>query len=121
MPSTTPDLSTVTCGADSRGAGGGTLPSATVGGVRLRRGASASPGRARSGLGQASSKVAGGGPAGSDAGGGAADGGGRRSGESRSGARGSLLRPAARSRSLRELEENNRLRFGFGCGAASAG
>ena len=115
MPSTTPDLSTVTCGAASRGA-----PLASAGGVRPRLGGGASPGRPRSGFGQASSNVAGGGSAISGAGGGDADGGGRRSGESRSGAKGSLVRDAARSRSFRELDENIRLRFGFG-GAGSAG
>src|SRR5881296_1219154 len=107
MPSTTPDLSTVTCGAVSRlGAPAPALASAKVDGDRaVRRGGGASPGRPRSGFGQASSNVAGGGSTGSETGG-AADGGGRRSGESRSGANGSLVRAAARSRSFREVEEN---------------
>src|SRR4051812_15088558 len=64
IPSTTPDLSTVTGagsslrtpGAGRSGAGAGAFGSAKVEGVRLRRNAS---GRVRSDCGQASSKVAG--------------------------------------------------------------
>src|SRR5690349_13393752 len=112
MPSTTPDLSTVTCGVSSRtGAEGG-----TSGGAALRPAR-----RARSDRGQASSKVGGDGATGST-GGASTDGGlGRRSADRRSGPSGSLARAAARSRSLREVEVNSRLRRGFGAGAASAG
>src|SRR5947199_520848 len=73
-----------------------------------------SPGRARPVFGQASSK---------DGGGSSASAGrlGRRSGDSRSGGNGSLVRACARSRSFRDDEENNRLRFGLTAGAASTG
>jgi len=122
MPSTTPDLSTVTCGGASRFAAPAVVSAlAKVDGDRMLRrgGGCASPGRPRSGFGQASSNVAGGGSTGSETGG-ASDGGGRRSGESRSGAKGSLVRVVARSRSLREVEENNRLRRGLAGAAALA-
>src|SRR2546423_10848867 len=76
-----------------------------------------SPGRARPVFGQASSKDGGGTSSAS------AGGLGRRSGDSRSVGNGSLVRACARSRSLRDDEENNRLRFGLtastGGGAAS--
>src|SRR5882757_6270095 len=117
MPSTTPDLSTVTCGGASRlAAPDGASASAKVDGDRPPRRGGASPGRPRSGFGQASSNDGGGSETG-----GASDGWGRRSGDSRSGANGSLVRVAARSRSLREDEENNRLRRGLSPGGASAG
>ena len=57
----------------------------------------------------------------SGAAGASAGGSGRRSADSRSGASGSLARAAARSRSLREVDVNSRLRFGLAGGAASAG
>src|SRR3982074_3827145 len=116
MPSTTPDLSTVTCGGASRlAAPDGASASAKGDGDRPPRRGGASPGRPRSGFGQASSNDGGGSETG-----GASDGWGRRSGDSRSGANGSLGRVAARSRSLREDEENNRLRRGLSGAAASA-
>src|ERR1043166_6790511 len=112
MPSTTPDFSTVTCGESSRtGAAGGTSGGAAL---RLVR-------RARSDLGQASSKVGGIGAAGSTGGASTAGGLGRRSADSRSGASGSLAREAARSRSLREVDVNSRLRRGFGAASAGGG
>ena len=71
----------------------------------LRRCGGISPGfDDRSALGHASSNEAGGGSAGSVEG----------------AAGGSLVRVCARSRSFRELEENNRLRFGFGGGGGAA-
>src|SRR5215470_13135629 len=109
MPSTTPDLSTVTCGLSSRAAG-----AASGAGLRPAR-------RARSGFGQAFSKFGGIGASGSTGGASTAGGLGRRSADNRSGASGSLARAAARSRSLRDVEVNSRLRRGFGAGAASAG
>src|ERR1700737_435836 len=125
MPSTTPDLSTVTGGCSSRGAGGwseAAAPSASLkveGARALRRGGNAaSAGFARSNFGQASSNVAGGASAGSAGGG--AGGGGRSSGDNISGVKGSAVRAWARSRSFRDVEENSRLRR-FGAGAASAG
>src|SRR6201999_3855420 len=66
-------------------------------------------------FGQASSKVGGGTSPGSEAGGAAATGG------RRSGADGSVVRASARSRSLRDDEENSRLRRGLTTGAASTG
>src|SRR3954454_14016064 len=102
MPSTTPDFNTVTAGCSA-----GALPgSVKVEGERsggLRRGGGTSPGFARSGFGQASSKDGGGA---SGTGGGAADGLGRTSADSRSGVSGSLVRDCARSRSLRDVDEN---------------
>jgi len=77
-----------------------------------------SPGFGRSAFGQASSNDAGGGSAGS--GGGAAGGFGRRSADKRSGGNGSLVRACARSRSLRDVEENSRLRFGLAAASAAA-
>src|SRR4051794_32745542 len=119
MPSTTPDFSTVTCGACSLSAA--LLPaSLKVDGVRALRRGSASPGLPRSAFGQASSKLVGGIAPGSSTGA-AADGLGRKSADKRSGASGSLARAAARSRSLREDDVNSRLRFGFAGGVASAG
>src|SRR5262245_3251110 len=109
MPSTTPDFSTVTCGLSSRGGAGGAASGAALRPAR----------RARSDLGQASSKAGGTGATGS-IGGASSDGGlGRRSADSRSGGKGSPARAAARSRSLREVDENNRLRRGFGAAAGS--
>src|ERR1700722_6043777 len=123
MPSTTPDLSTVTCGASSLRAAGGwpsapVAPAASVNvvGVRgLRRGGGrgASVALARSGFGQASSNVAGGGSGGTGGGGASAAGPTLRT-------EGSIVRAEARSRSLREEEENNRLRRGLTAGSASA-
>src|SRR3954454_13078447 len=119
MPSTTPDFSTVTCGACSLSAA--LLPaSLKVDGVRALRRGSASPGLPRSAFGQASSKLVGGIAPGSSTGA-AADGLGRKSADKRAGASGSLARAAARSRSLREDDVNSRLRFGFAGDVASAG
>ena len=90
MPSTTPDLRTVTgrlilvCGRMSPAR----WPRRTSMGVRAPRRGGTSAGLARSGLGQASSNVAGCGSAGSSAGGPRAE----RSGDSRSGGSGSLVR-----------------------------
>src|SRR5258708_21539340 len=83
MPSTTPDLRTVTGGGSSlRATGVGrsalALPvfgSANVDGARALRRAAGSRGRERSGFGQASSKVAGGGSVDSAGRGGGAGGG----------------------------------------------
>src|SRR3954468_19893836 len=106
MPSTMPDLSTVTgaCSAAAAGSGaGGGAVSAKVDGERGggRRDTAGSAGLIRSGFGQASSKLAGGvsGAAGS-ADGSAWGGGGKPS----------PVFASARSRSLREVEANNRLR-----------
>src|SRR5260221_3212989 len=100
MPSTTPDFSTVTAGC------AGAPLASKVGGVRgPRRCGGTSPGFGRSAFGQASSNDAGGGSAGSGDGG-AAGGLGRRSADKRSGGNGSLVRAWARSRSLRDVEEN---------------
>src|SRR6478609_3026269 len=126
MPSTTPDFSTVTGGGSSvRGTDGGrSAPDApsgsvnVVGALGLRRCGGNSPGLDRSVFGQASSKE--GGSPGSS-GGGAAGGLGRRSGDSRSGGIGSLVRVCVRSRSLRDDDENSRLRLGLAGAAASAG
>src|SRR5882724_13107996 len=119
MPSTTPDFSTVTAGCS---AGRGTAPLASkVEGRGVRRCGETSTDFARSALGQASSNDAGGGSAGSGDGG-TAGGLGRRSADKRSGGNGSLVRACARSRSLRDVEENSRLRFGLAsAGAASGG
>src|SRR5437879_9278913 len=76
-----------------------------------------SPGRPRSGFGQASSNDAGGGSASSA---GEADGLGRISADSISGGNGSLVRACARSRSFREVDENNKLRLALGAGGAAA-
>src|SRR3954468_18148394 len=120
MPSTTPDLSTVTCGGASRlAAPDGASAPAKLDGDRPPRRGGASPGRPRSGFGQASSNDGGVGSAGPETGG--ASDGERTSGDSRSGATGSVVRVAERSRSLREDEENSRLRRGLTGGAASAG
>src|SRR5712671_2099114 len=122
MPSTTPDLRTVTGGGSSLRAAGGWLSGAAVSalasvkvdGVRpLRRGSGGASGDLeRSDFGQASSNVTGGASPGSG-GGGAASG--------RSSTEGSGVRAWARSRSLRDDEENSRLRRGLTTGAASAG
>ena len=69
MPSTTPDFSTVIAGAGSAVAGGGTAALAvdSAGACRfVRRCGGTSADRARSGFGQASSKLAGGTSPGSD-------------------------------------------------------
>src|SRR5665647_259250 len=124
MPSTTPDLSTVTGGGSSLGAAGGWRSAAAappfaslkVDGARPPRGRGGkSAARARSGFGQASSKVAGGGSLGSTAGGAAAGAGPGAAMD------GSVPRAWARSRSFRDDEENNRLRRGLTAGAASTG
>src|SRR5712672_1329516 len=122
MPSTTPDLRTVTGGGSSLRAAGGWLSGATVSalasvnvdGVRpLRRGSGGASGDLeRSDFGQASSNVTGGASPGSG-GGGAAGG--------RSSTEGSGVRAWARSRSFRDDEENSRLRRGLTAGAASTG
>src|SRR3984893_7088027 len=117
MPSTTPDLSTVTAGGSSLPAAGGSragaaapaLASVNVDGPRPPRRGGESTARARSDLGQASSKLAGGTSPDSAAGGGAAG----------TGADGSPVRASARSRSFRDDEENNRLRRGLRAGAGS--
>src|SRR5690348_16988575 len=119
MPSTTPDFSTVTAGC-SAGAPPGSVKVEGERNGGLRRSGGASPGFVRSVFGQASSND-GGGASGTGGGGGAADGLGRTSADSRSGVSGSLVRDCARSRSLRDVEENSRLRFGLAAGAASAG
>src|SRR5437773_11107839 len=110
MPSTTPDFSTVTAGCSVFRAAA-SLASLEVEGERgdARRCGGTSPGFARSAFGQASSNDAGGGSAGSGDGG-TAGGLGRRSADRRSGGNGSLVRACARSRSLRDVEENSRLR-----------
>src|SRR5882672_4829817 len=119
MPSTTPDFSTVTAGCSAFRAAA-PLASKVEGVSGPRRCGGTSPGFGRSAFGQASSNDAGGGSAGS--GGGAAGGFGRRSADKRSGGNGSLVRACARSRSLRDVEENSRLRFGLvSAGAASGG
>src|ERR1700730_10375377 len=122
MPSTTPDLRTVTGGGSSVGVAGGCRSdrlaaepaSVNVDGVRpVRRGGGASDTLERSDFGQASSNDVGGSP--DSATKGAAEGGERRSaGES-------AVRPSARSRSLRDDEENMRLRRGLAAGAGSGG
>src|ERR1700687_3905005 len=125
MPSTTPDLRTVTGGCSSFRAGGGersvpvaaTPASVNVDGARAgRRCGGTSAVLARSDFGHASSNDAGGASLGSGAGSGAAGGAGRRSG-----ADGSAVRASARSRSFRDDEENKRLRRGLTAGAASTG
>ena len=99
--------------ADPRGGAGPSLASVSVGGMRLlRRGGGISPGFARSAFGQASSNDAGGGSAVST--GGTVGGLGRRSDDNRSGGSGSPDRAWARSRSFRDVDENSKLRFGFG-------
>src|SRR5260221_8418983 len=118
MPSTTPDLSTVTAGCSAFRAAA-PLDSKVEGVRGTRRCGGTSPGFGRSAFGQASSNDAGGGSAGS--GGGAAGGLGRRSADKRSGGNGSEVRACARSRSLRDVEENSRLRFGLAAASASAG
>src|SRR6185437_7657121 len=107
MPSTTPDLRTVTAGCSTGGRGG--VPAAALAAgdvvdnlVARPRGDTSLP-RERSGLGQASSKFAGVSPP-SEAGGG----------------EGSPGRGSARSRSLRTLDWKRRLRFGLGGGEARA-
>src|ERR1700731_5182032 len=88
-----------------------------VGGVLpLRRCGGTSAPRARSDLGQASSNVAGGASAGSGTGGGTGG-----AGAAVGGAVGPAARAWARSRSFRDVEENNRLRRGFGPGSAASG
>src|ERR1700694_1977018 len=125
MPSTTPDLRTVTGGCSSFRAGGGerSVPvaaapaSVNVDGARAgRRCGGTSAVLARSDFGHASSNDAGGASLGSGAGSGAAGGAGRRSG-----ADGSAVRASARSRSFRDDEENKRLRRGLTAGADSTG
>src|SRR5258708_33171974 len=116
MPSTTPDLSTVTSDASSAAAGGVAplAASLNVDGVRgLRRYGSD---RADSAAGQASSKVRGA----ASGGAGVAVVGAAELAASRSDAIESGVRAAARSRSLRDDDENNRLRRGLASGAASA-
>src|SRR5258708_7790660 len=93
---------------------------AVEGVLGLRRGGAVWPGLGRSDLGQAASKLAGGASLASG-GGGAAGGLGRSSADRISGGNGSLVRVWARSRSFRDDEENNRLRFGLTAGSASAG
>src|SRR6185437_10707542 len=111
MPSTTPDLRTVTAGCSTGGGGGVPAPALAMGDVvdnlLARPGGDTSLPLARSGLGQASSKFAGGVWPPSEADGG----------------EGSAGRASARSRSLRTLDWKRRLRFGLagGGGVARAG
>src|SRR5882672_2703226 len=123
MPSTTPDLRTVTwVGSSLRSAGGersapaaAGLGSAKVDGVLPARRGSATPAlRERSGFGQASSNDAGGGSADSGTGGVVAVSGWE------SAAEGSVVRASARSRSFRDDDENSRLRRALTAAAASA-
>src|ERR1700746_4215636 len=104
MPSTTPDLSTVTAGGFSARGGAGVRSTGEGAGSEgaarpARRGGGTSLARARSAFGQASSKLPGGTSPASGMGGGL-----RPSGAAAS---------AARARYLRMLDQNMRFRFGF--------
>src|SRR5258705_11318811 len=118
MPSTTPDLSTITSGRFS-GRASPPLASASVGGMRLlRHGGEVSPALARSAFGQGSSNGAGCGSSVSTGGTVAL---GRRSDDKRSGGSASLDRAWARSRSFRDVDENSKLRFGFEADGGGSG